>query len=139
MLQLAASGDGVTATEIYYRPELKNKHGGLVVVDDYVYGDREDSGHPFCAEVKTGKVLWTKDRGPGQGSAAVTYADGHLYFRYDNGIMALVKASPNRYEEVSSFHIPNASSQSWAHPVVVGGRMYLREQDTVWCYNVKAR
>jgi outer membrane protein assembly factor BamB len=109
------------------------------VVDHYVYGDRDDSGHPFCADVKTGKVMWTKDNGPGQGSAAVTYADGHLYFRYDNGIMSLVKASPDAYEEVSSFHIPNASRQSWAHPVVVGGRMYLREQDTVWCYNVKAR
>ncbi|HEV3117661.1 MAG TPA: hypothetical protein VGY58_11440 [Gemmataceae bacterium] len=53
--------------------------------------------------------------------------------------MALVKASPDGYEEVSSFHIPNANHQSWAHPVVVGGRMYLREQGTVWCYNVKAR
>ena len=69
-------------------------------------------------------------------SAAVTYDDGHLYFRFDNGIMALVAATPQGYREVSTFKIPNAGGSSWAHPVVVGGRMYLREQDTVWCYNV---
>ena len=109
-----------------------------MVVGDYVYGDRDDSGRPFCAEVKTGHVVWRKEeRGPGRGSAAVTYADGHLYFRFDNGIMALVEASPQGYREISTFKIPNAGSSSWAHPVVVGGRLYLREQDTVWCYNVK--
>ena len=70
-------------------------------------------------------------------SAAVVYADGHLYFRYDNGIMALVEATPTEYKEISSFKIPNAGSASWSHPVVVGGKMYLREQDVVWCYDVK--
>jgi outer membrane protein assembly factor BamB len=109
-----------------------------VVVGDYVYGDRDDSGHPFCAEVKTGEIRWRRENGgAGSGSAAVTYADGCLYFRYDNGIMALVEASPHSYKEISSFHIPNAGRQSWAHPVVVGGKMYLREQDMVWCYDVK--
>jgi len=138
LLQLAADGDRVRAKEVYLNPELTNKHGGLVVVGDYVYGDRDDSGRPFCADVKTGKVVWRKEeRGPGRGSAAVTYADGHLYFRFDNGIMALVEASPTGYKEISTFKIPNATSSSWAHPVVVGGKMYLREKDTVWCYDVK--
>jgi outer membrane protein assembly factor BamB len=137
LLQLEASGDEVSAKEVYYNNALTNKHGGVVLVGDYLYGDRDDSGQPFCAEVKTGKILWQKQKGAGSGSAAVTYADGHLYFRYDNGIMALVEASPDGYKEISSFHIPNANHQSWAHPVVVGGRMYLREQDVVWCYDVK--
>jgi outer membrane protein assembly factor BamB len=139
LLQLSASDGEVKAKELYYNQQLKNKHGGLVVVGDYVYGDHDDSGSPFCAAVKTGKVAWRKEkRGPGEGSAAVTYADGHLYFRFQNGVMALVEASPDKYQEISTFRIPNAGSPSWAHPVVVGGRMYLREQDTVWCYNVKA-
>jgi outer membrane protein assembly factor BamB len=138
LLRLVPTGNGVEAKEVYFKRELTNKHGGLVRVGDYVYGDHDDSGFPFCAEVKTGKVVWRKsERGPGSGSAAVTYADGRLYFRYNNGVMALVEATPEGYKEISTFKIPNARDHSWAHPVVVGGRMYLREQDTVWCYDVK--
>jgi outer membrane protein assembly factor BamB len=138
LLQMVPAKGGVTVKELYYTHDLKNKHGGLLIVGDYVYGDHDDSGHPFCAEVKTGKVVWRKKtNGPGSGSAAVTYADGFLYFRYDNGVMALVPATPKEYKEVSTFKIPNAGGQSWAHPVVVGGKLYLREKDTVWCYNIK--
>ena len=75
-------------------------------------------------------------------SVSVTYADGDLYFHYANGWVALVKASPEKYVESGGFKIPNTNdrtSQSWAHPVVAGGKMYLREQDTVWCYDVKQR
>jgi outer membrane protein assembly factor BamB len=138
LLEQAVQGDGVKITERYFKPELNNKHGGLLVVGDHVYGDRDDSGMPFCAEFKTGKVVWRRQsRGQGRGSAAVTYADGHLYFRYDNGVMALVPATPDGYQETGTFKIPNADSQSWAHPVVAGGKLYLREQDILWCYNVK--
>jgi outer membrane protein assembly factor BamB len=138
LLHLVADGDEVTAKEVWFNERLTNKHGGLVVVDGYVYGDHDDSGAPFCAEVKTGKVAWQKKgRGPGGGSASVAYADGHLYFRYDNGVTALVEASPEGYKEVSTFMIPKHSDHSWAHPVVAGGRMYLREGDAVYCYDVK--
>ena len=141
LLRLVPDGGGVRAEEVYFSPNLTNKHGGLVLVGDYVYGDRDDSGHPFCAEWKTGKVVWQRkgEGGPGRGSAAVTYADGHLYFRYDNGWVALVEASPGGYREVSTFKVPNSRSQSWSHPVVVGGRLYLREQDVLWCYDVKKK
>ena len=140
LLKQVPGKDGeITAEEVYpLKPELGNKHGGVVLVGDYLYGDHDDSGRPFCAEWKTGRVLWRKEeRGPGRGSAAVTYADGHLYFRFDNGVVALVDASPAAYREISTFKIPNSGASSWAHPVVVGGRLYLREQETIWCYNVK--
>jgi outer membrane protein assembly factor BamB len=139
LLRLVPGHEGeVSAEEVYFSHQLTNKHGGLVVVGDYVYGDHEDSGQPFCAEVRTGKVVWRReDRGAGVGSAAVTYADGRLYFRYANGVMALVETSPQAYKEVSTFEIPGkARLDSWAHPVVVGGKMYLREHDTVWCHNL---
>ena len=51
--------------------------------------------------------------------------------------MALVEASPEAYKEISTFEIPKRGGNSWAHPVVIGGRLYLREQDTVLCYDVK--
>lgn len=139
LLRLKADGKDVSAEEVYFKGELTNRHGGVVVVGDYVYGDTDDSGHPYCAEVKTGKVLWKrKDQGAGRGSASVTYADGRLYFHYQNGVVALVEASAEGYKEVGSFKV-KTDDHAWAHPVVVGGRLYLREGDTLYCYDVREK
>jgi outer membrane protein assembly factor BamB len=140
LLQLTKAEDGgIKVKEEYFNRKLTNKHGGVVVVGDHVYGDTDDSGRPFCAEVKTGKVLWRRgdNEGSGNESASVTYADGKLYFRYQNGVMALVEASDKEYKEISSFKLPKLQGPSWSHPVVVGGKLYLREGDLLYCYNVK--
>jgi outer membrane protein assembly factor BamB len=141
LLKLKADGKDVSAEEVYFKSELTNKHGGIVVVGDYVYGDTDDQGHPFCAEVKTGKVKWKRERrqSKGEGSASVTSADGHLYFHYQNGVAALVEASPEGYKEVGSFTVPKTDGAAWAHPVVVGGRLYLREGDSLFCYDVRQK
>ncbi len=144
LLSLKAEGDGVKSTEKYYNEALKNKHGGVVIVGDYVYSDTDDSGNPHCADWKTGKVKWTRNgskakRSRAGGSASVTYADGMLYFHYQNGWMVLVPARPDRYEEVSAFQVPEGNGPRWAHPVVIDGRLYVREADKLWCYDVKAR
>jgi len=140
LLGLKANGKKVTADEVYFNGELTNKHGGIVVVGDYVYGDSDDLGRPFCAEVKTGKVLWRRkdDQGARQNSASVTYADDRLYFHYQNGVVALVEASPDGYNEVGSFKV-KTDGNAWAHPVVVGGRLYLREGDALYCYEVREK
>ncbi len=143
LLTLSVSDAKVTAKPDYYKSELRNKHGGVVQVGDYLYGDHDDSGSPWCAEWKTGKVVkdWLKDARDkeGKGSASLTYADGHLYVRYNNGFVVLVPATPDGYQEKGIFKIPNSSENSWAHPVVIGGRLYLREKDTLWVYDVKAK
>jgi outer membrane protein assembly factor BamB len=139
LLRLVPEAGGIQVEEIYFKRELTNKHGGVILVGDHLYGDRDDSGRPFCADFQTGDIVpgWQKIVTEGRGSMALTYADGHLYCRYDNGHMALVEATPAAYREKSSFKIPNAKNHSWAHPVVVGGRLYLREQDSVGCYDVR--
>jgi outer membrane protein assembly factor BamB len=87
----------------------------------------------------TGNVVWKK-RGSGKGSAAVAAADGHLYFHFEDGTVALVKASPEDYTEVSTFIAPGSGERpSWAHPVVLDGRLYIREHDVVLCYDVRAK
>jgi outer membrane protein assembly factor BamB len=139
LLKLTKSGTGVTAQEVYFNQQLTNKHGGWVMIGDFVYGDRDDSGRPQCANWKTGKVVWERNGGKGGGSASVTYADGRLYFRYQNGIMTLVDASPDGFKERGSFKIPGQHDPSWPHPVVAGGKLYLREQDEVLCYDVKGQ
>jgi len=135
----SASGGKFTAEEVYWKPELKNKHGGVVMVGDRLYGDFDDSGFPWCADYESGKVLFKRDdRTKGSGSASMTFADGMLYVRYQNGWVALVDPSKT-YDEVSTFKVPNGSGNCWAHPVVIDGKFYVREKDTLWVYDVKAK
>ena len=70
-------------------------------------------------------------------SAAVTAADGQLYFRYQDGTMALIELSPAGYKLNGTFKIPDCENPSWQHPVVVGGKLYLREQDNLFVYDLK--
>lgn len=137
LLRITGSGDQFKAEEVYYSRDLGNRHGGVVLVGDHLYGDKDDSGNPWCADLMTGKSANWKKQSKGSGSMAVTVADGHLYCRYQNGIVALVEATPSGYKESGSFKIANVKGPSWPHPVVVDGKLYLREQDTLWCYNVK--
>jgi outer membrane protein assembly factor BamB len=137
LIELSQSDGKVSVKELYFDGNLNNRHGGIVHVGDYIYGDRDHNGQPWCAEWKTGKNTWTKrGESKGSGSIAVTYADGHLYCRYANGYVALVEANPDGYQERGGFKIPNSTSNSWNHPVVVGGRLYLRDKDILWCYDV---
>jgi outer membrane protein assembly factor BamB len=110
----------------------------MVLVGDYLYGGHgHNAGAPICVDFKTGKIEWKEDHGPGSGSAAVTYADGKLYFRYQDGTMALIDCTPKGYKELSSFKIPDTDKPSWPHPVIAGGRLYIRDQDHLFCYKVK--
>lgn len=138
--QVPAGDGGVKVEEVYgLNPDLTNKHGGVVLVSDFLYGDSDDRGSPWCAELATGRIRW-KQRGSGRGSAAVAYADGHLYVRYASGRMVLIPASPDGCREVGGFDVPHSGRRpSWAHPVIAGGRLFLREDDHVLCYNLRAR
>ncbi len=101
--------------EVVYplKKELSNKHGGVVLVGDYLYGDSDDRGIPYCAELMTGDIKW-KSRGAGHDSASVAVADGHLYIHYADGTMTLVKASPDEFQEVGHFIVPGSGERpSW--------------------------
>jgi outer membrane protein assembly factor BamB len=141
LLKLVPAAGGIEAREVYFLEgrTLQNHHGGLVLVGDHVYGGHgHNRGFPIAVELATGKVAWGGDiRNAGSGSAAVTYADGHLYFRYQNGVVMLIEATPAAYREKGSFTIPGVDKPSWPHPVVVGGRLYLREQDALYVYDVR--
>lgn len=140
LLELKRDGGGVKANEVYFLEgkEFQNHHGGMILLGDYVYaGHGHNAGAPTCLEWKTGKTVWRHNRGPGTGSAAISYADGNLYFRFQDGVMALIEATPEEYRERGQFSIPGVEQPSWSHPVIAGGKLYLREQDTLFCYDVK--
>jgi outer membrane protein assembly factor BamB len=139
LITLSSSGGKFDVKEEYWNKALNNKHGGIVMVGDYLYGDTDSNGQPWCAEFKTGTVKWKRDKNSkGGGSASMTYADGKLYIRYSNGWVSLVDPTTS-YQEISTFKVPNGTNDCWAHPVVVGGKMLIREKDIVWCYDVKEK
>lgn len=124
---------GGKASVAYSNKDLDNHHGGMVLLDGHVYGFGEQALK--CIDLKTGKEKW-KNRSVGKGS--VTYADGHLYLRSERGPVALAVASPDGYEEKGKFEPPTPSGKpSWSHPVVCGGKLFLRDMDTLLVYDVK--
>ena len=141
LLKLEKNGAGIEAQEVYFLNSkiFQNHHGGMVRVGDYVYaGHGHGRGFPICIEFTTGRVAWGGDiRNAGSGSAAVTYADGNLYFRYQNGTLLLIEATPDGYREKGALTIPGVSKPSWSHPVVHGGKLYVREQDVLYCYRLR--
>lgn len=134
LLGLRAAGNEVRAQEIYSTRDMKNHHGGVVLVNGYVYGFNDSI--LTCLEFASGKMVW-RDRSVGKG--AVTYADGHLYILSENNIVGLVEATPAGYREKGRFSIADQGLPSWAHPVVSGGRLYIRNQGMLTSYDVRAR
>jgi hypothetical protein len=121
------------AEEVYFLKEMQNHHGGMVLVDGYLYG--EGGGQLYCVDFKTGDVMWHEGK-PGKGSIA--YADGRLYYRSEGGPVTLVEANPKKYVEHGRFEPPKGGSDpSWAHPVLANGKLYLRHGDVLFCYDVK--
>jgi outer membrane protein assembly factor BamB len=135
LAKITKDGEKFTAKEEYFVKELRNHHGGMVLVNGYVYGTGD--GSLLCVNFKTGKIAWNK-RSVGKGS--VVYADGHIYLRSEGGPVALVEANPKGFKETGRFDQPERSRQSaWAHPVIAGGKLYLRDWDKLFCYDVKAK
>lgn len=132
LLDLTAQDGEIKATEVYFTREMKNHHGGMVLVDGYLYGYNDLI--LTCLEFATGRMMW-RDRSVGKGS--VTYADGHLYIQGENSMVGLAEATPSGYVEKGRFGIPEKGQLSWAHPVISDGRLYVRNQDTLLVYDIK--
>ncbi len=134
------AGSPIVATEQYWLNAgvFQNHHGGMLRIGDHIYaGKGHNNGFPICLEWKTGKVVWEKERGPGKESAAIVSADGNLYFRYQDGIMALIEATPAAYTEKGTFKLATVDGPSWPHPTIAGGRLYIRDQNTLMCYDLR--
>jgi outer membrane protein assembly factor BamB len=128
------AGDKFETKELYGSAELENHHGGLAMVEGYVYmlTNREF----VCLEPKTGKVVY-KDRSVGKGS--LCYVDGHFILRSEgrDGTIALVEANPEKYVEKARFNQPSRTEKnSWTYPLVIDGKMFLRDQGQLFCYDV---
>jgi outer membrane protein assembly factor BamB len=131
LVEIKADGK---AQEVYFTKDMRNHHSSSILIGDHLYGF--SSGILTAMRFDTGEVAW-KDRSVGKGS--LVYADGNLYALSENGVVGLIEATPEGYREKGRFRITQNSLPTWTHPVVAGGRLYLRDQDTIYAYDVRAK
>ena len=134
LLALSADGNGVKASEVYFSNEMRNHHASSVLVGDYLYGF--SSSILTAMHFDTGKVAW-RDRSVGKGS--LVFADQRLYLFSENGTVGLAIANPGEYVERGRFQLKTGNLPTWSHPVVSGGKLFLRDQDTLYAYDVAAK
>jgi len=139
LFKVTADSGKFSAEQVYANKVIANHHGGVIKISDYVYGHSEGKGWT-CQNFKTGEAKWQDREKVGKGS--LVYADGHFYLRQEDkkGTVALIEASPDGYREHGRFDQPDRSGKnSWPHPVVAGSKLYLRDQDVLLCYDVRAK
>jgi len=140
LLKLSRDGDGVKAEEQYFlnAKTFQNHHGGMILNGEYLFaGHQHNKGVPICLHVPSGEVKWGGEmRTEGKGSAAITQVNDQIIFRYQDGTLALIEATPEGYRPHGTFTPEYQEKESWSHPVVVDGKLYLREQNKLMCYKL---
>lgn len=134
LLELTPGGNGVAVKEIYFTRAMKNHHASSVLVGDHLYGF--DSAILTAMKFDTGEVAW-QNRSVGKGS--LVFADDRLYLYSEGGVVGLAEASPAGYREHGRFQLNTGRLPTWSHPVVSGGKLFLRDQDKVYAYDVRAK
>jgi outer membrane protein assembly factor BamB len=141
LLRLTTQNGKTQAAKVFSNRNLVNRLGGTVLINKHVYGYADGKGW-VCQDLQTGKIVWSEKRKLGPGSIA--YADGHLYcYGEDEGVTARVKTTPDGWKEDGRFELPQKSKLSkpdgriWTHPVIADGRLYLRDQELLFCYDVR--
>jgi outer membrane protein assembly factor BamB len=134
LLRLKPVQAGFEAEQVWKSELMDNHHGGVILHNGYLYGSGSNSKGWFCLDLMTGKQAWKSE-----GKGSVTFADGMLYTLDErSGTVRLVKASPEKYEQTGEFKLPKGDSgMYWAHPVVCGGRLYLRYGDKLYAYDIR--
>jgi outer membrane protein assembly factor BamB len=134
LLGLHAENGEVRAQEIYSTRDMQNHHGGVVLVNGYLYGF--NNAILTCLEFASGTMMW-RHRSVGKGS--LTAANGHLYIVGEDHVVGLVEATPAGYREKGRFEIRDFGAPAWAHPVVSNGHLYIRNAQTLTSYDIRAR
>ena len=134
LLALTPSDNGIKASEVYFTNDMRNHHASSVLVGDHLYGF--SSSILTAMHFETGKVAW-RDRSVGKGS--LVFADDRLYLFSEDGVVGLAEANPQKYVEHGRFQLRTGSLPTWSHPVVSGGKLFIRDQDTLYAYDVAAK
>jgi outer membrane protein assembly factor BamB len=133
------AGGAITAEEVFFSPRMKNHHGGMMIVGDCLYGAAggNEGGFLVCLDKGTGKELWSERRAQ---KGSLLMADDRLYLRTERGELILFEPNPERFVERGRFQQPDRTrEQAWTHPVIANGKLYVRDQDVLFCYDIAAK
>lgn len=137
-----ASGE-FTTEEVFFSKRMQNHHGGVILHDGALYGANggNGGGNLICIDFQTGKVLWDERRGEHRiPKGSIAYADDRLYFRTEEGTVLLIEPSREQYIERGRFEQPDRTDlPAWAHPVIANGKLYIRDQNLLLCYDIQAK
>jgi outer membrane protein assembly factor BamB len=133
LLELTADGKSIDMREVYFTNEMRNHHASSILIGEHLYGF--SSAILTAMKFDTGEVAW-KARSVGKGS--MIFADERLYLFSERGVVGLAEANPSAYREHGRFEIQTGSSPTWSHPIVANGQLVLRDQDTIYAYDVRA-
>jgi outer membrane protein assembly factor BamB len=137
-----AAGE-IKAEEVWFSRDMENHHGGVIIHDGAVYGANggNSGGNLACLDLQSGKVLWDERRGERRApKGSVALADDRLYYRTEDGTMLLIEPSREQYVERGRFEQPDRRDPpTWSHPVIANGKLYLRDQDLLLCYDISAK
>ena len=136
-------GGGLAAEEVWFSKSMENHHGGVILHDGALFGANGGNGGGYlaCLDFKSGDVLWNERDSDKRRAAkgSVAFADGRIYYRTEDGDMLLIEPNRKEYIERGRFEQPDRTRlPAWAHPVIANGKLFIRDQDTLFCYNIKA-
>ncbi|MBK8882754.1 MAG: PQQ-binding-like beta-propeller repeat protein [Bacteroidales bacterium] len=135
LIRLKKAGSGITTEKVWEAKLMDNYHGGVILYNGYLYGSGSMARDWYCLDFLTGRQMWKTN-----GSGSLTYADGMIYLYDEKGSMKLVKASPEKFEKTGEFRVPEGGAGPyWAHPVVCGGKLYLRHADKIFVYDIRKK
>ena len=124
----------LAARQIYLSTDLGVQWGGVLHINGYLYAF--NGAGLMCLDAASGKTVW---RSRSVSVGALTYADDHLYLLSKDFVVALAEASPAAYRETGRFTIAETPTPAFAHPVVAGGRLYIRNEGTLTVYDIKGK
>ena len=134
LVEIKADAKGVSASEVYFTKEMRNHHSSSILVGEHLYGF--SGGILTAMRFDTGEVAW-RDRSVGKGS--LVFADGMFYALSENGVVGLFEANPTSYVEKGRFRIPQDSLPTWSHPIIAGGYLFLRDQETIYAFDIRQK
>jgi len=134
LLELTPGDGKVSARQVYFTRDMRNHHATSVLIGDYLYGFSD--AILTAMKFDSGQLAW-RDRSVGKGS--VVFADDRLYLYSEQGVVGLAEPNPAGYREHGRFQIQAGSSPTWSHPIVSNGKLFIRDQDNIYAFDVKLK
>ena len=134
LLELTPGSKSIGAKQVYFTREMRNHHASSVLIGDYLYGFSD--AILTAMKFDSGQVAW-RDRSVGKGS--VVFADDRLYLYSEEGVVGLAEANPAGYREHGRFQIKAGRAPTWSHPIVSNGKLFIRDQDNIYAFDVRQR